>query len=171
VGWYVDADANIDRSYKSLYHILTKLLRISDNNLEVSLRAALGSYHNWSDCLSLRSIVLKGVLSNIQASLCNGVALRKIGVRLLGIGYHTLGPRGKMGMKYGFEIFGAMRFAVPGSIVPLWMDYNMTELGGQVQITATVVGGIWRHAFGIVGLTVSIEFVLASHPDIQRLVA
>jgi hypothetical protein len=153
IGWHIDADVVINSSCGVLHDILSNVLGISGKK-DLHVHAGLGLHQSWSTPLSLSSLTLSGILKNGQAKLCEGVHLTKIGVVLLGIGTYSLGLNAKAGMKYGFEILGEMNLKVPGSIVPLHLDYNFTESGRFALLNASVKGNIWNHALGIGGLTV-----------------
>ncbi|KAG8735237.1 hypothetical protein FRC10_010825 [Ceratobasidium sp. 414] len=93
--------------------------------------------------------------------LCKDVILTRIGVSLHGISVPTLGLGSAESMEYGFTIFGDMHIKVPGSVIPLELDFEIEEFGGIVGLEAAVRGDMWKNAFGT-GINVAMVWRISS---------
>ena len=152
VGWHINADWVIDESCGLLYQLLSKSLGVKEPTL--NLHAALGANQDWSRQLAIHSFTLDGVFAGLNIRPFDGVHLTRIGVRLLGIRAMRFTPKPRSILEYGFGVFGSMNLDVPGSVVPLQLDYEIREAGGVVRLAAEVSGAIWKDPIGIKGLTV-----------------
>jgi hypothetical protein len=153
VGWHINADWVIDESCGLLYQLLSKSLGVKEPTL--SLHAALGANQDWSRELAIHSFTLDGVFAGLNIRPFDGVHLTRIGVRLLGIRAMRFAPEPRSILEYGFGVFGSMNLDVPGSVIPLQLDYEIREASGVVRLAAEVSGAFWKDPIGIKGLTVS----------------
>ncbi|KAF8434528.1 hypothetical protein L210DRAFT_3410298 [Boletus edulis BED1] len=150
IGWHFNADWVIDSSCGLLYDILTKALQV--NKPILSIHASFGEQQRWSAPLSLHSFILEGVFPDLSISPVSGLTLTSIGVRLLGIRGFSFTPEPHSTLSFGFGIFGTMKLNVPGSVVPLDLDYEMGLTGRTVNLGAEISGSIWEDALGVKGL-------------------
>jgi hypothetical protein len=58
---------------------------------------------------------------------------------------------------FNFGLFGEALVTVPGSVVPLNMNFTMSLDEGIIELTMVLRDEGWENAFGIAGLTVSGE--------------
>ncbi|KAF8122693.1 hypothetical protein EV363DRAFT_1553609, partial [Boletus edulis] len=150
IGWHFNADWVIDSSCGLLYDILTKALQVSKPKLNI--HASFGEQQRWSAPLSLHSFILEGVFPGLTVSPVSGLTLTSIGVRLLGIRGFSFTPEPHSTLTFGFGVFGTMKLKVPGSVVPLNLDYEMGLTGRTVNLCAEISGSIWEDALGVKGL-------------------
>lgn len=155
LGWHIMADWIIDSSCGALYDILTKVLGVTEPT--IYLHAGLGYSQDWKKPLSVHSFTLEGVLPGFKLSLVDHIHFASLGVRLLGIRGFETSPEPHSTLSFGFGIFGELFLDVPGSVVPLHLNYEIGLLGKTIQVTATVVGDSWFDPFGIIGLKVSVR--------------
>lgn len=112
---------------------------------------------DWSSSLNITRFTLEGVLPGLTFKPCAGLQFTSIGVRLLASSVTPpLGTsKAKPTSEYGFQIFGSMLVDVPGSVIPLELDWVAGAGGGSLQLAANLKGDIWDDAFGVAGLSVS----------------
>ncbi|KDQ13580.1 hypothetical protein BOTBODRAFT_33588 [Botryobasidium botryosum FD-172 SS1] len=131
------------------------------------LHCGLGIGQDWHYPLWMSSFSLQGVFPNIQVEPIKGNKFTSIGARL--IGYHVTShtPEGFMtsGKDFSYSVFGSMHLTVPGSSIPLGLNYDITEVGGVISLSAQLDMD-WEHAFGIPDLTLqevapNVDFDLA----------
>ena len=162
LGWHVDADLVIGPSCGKLYDILHTVLKIDQPTLHV--HAGLGTQQSWSKPLALAGFVLDGTFPGLQVQICQGLTMTSVGAQLMGIRRMELLPNPQIVYDYGVGVFGSFNIDVPGSTTPVELDYQISELGGFVQLAANFKDDVWNNAFGVTGLSVSAErlsFVLA----------
>ncbi|KAK7690710.1 hypothetical protein QCA50_005809 [Cerrena zonata] len=151
VGWYFNADLVIDESCGALHDVLTQALGVSEPTLGVSV--FLGAEGGWNKPPSLHSFTLEGIFAGIAVKPLDGVVLSKIGVRLFGIRTLKFDPSPRSALEFGFSVFGTMNLDVPGSTVPLNLDYEIQEYSGAISLGASI--DIWKNPLGASGLVLS----------------
>lgn len=153
VGLHFTAELVIDESCGTLHDVLSTVLRVDVPVLRV--RTSLGADIDWTKPLEVHSFTLEGIFAGIKLEPLSGLTLTSIGVRLFGIRTLVYDPKPRTTLEYGFAVFGSMDVKVPSSVVPLTLDYEIQEHGGQVFLAADV--GEWRDPLGAKGLTVSLH--------------
>ena len=152
VGFHVDADIVFDKSYGLVHEVPSQVLSITDPRLH--LYYGLGVMQDGHRPFWVSSFSLEGIFPNIHESLCEGVELTSIGLRLIGLhGMKREGGRLTIGKEYGFSVFGTMHLDIPGCSRPLELAYDMTEMCRSLSLSAQVECN-WVHAFSIQKLTV-----------------
>ncbi|KAG9094206.1 hypothetical protein FRC06_011055 [Ceratobasidium sp. 370] len=119
IGWTYNLDIEINEEFGKLYDVLHNVLNLSGDELRLRLSASLGHAPSGPE--------------KSQAEYR---------------GVPTLGLDSVESMEYGFAIFGDMHIKVPGSVIPLELDFEIEEFGGIVGLEAAVRGDIWENAFG-----------------------
>lgn len=152
IGWHLNANWVIDPSCGILYNVLTAVLGV--HHPVLSIHAWLGDQQKWTSPLSLHSFILEGVFPNLTISPFSGVQLMSIGVQLLGVRGYSLTPQPHSTLSFGFGIFGTMKLQVPGSVMPLDLDYRIGVSGSTVNLSAEISGQIWANALGVKDLEV-----------------
>lgn len=152
LGWHVDADFVIEPSCGKLYDLLRTVLKVQEPILH--LHAGLGTRQDWGKSLTVASFTLDGTFPGIQVPVCKGFTLTTVGAELLGIHRMERQPTPHTVMDFGFAVFGSFNLDVPGSVIPLELDYRISELGGYVQLSADLKGDLWNDALGVKGLQV-----------------
>ncbi|KAJ7911531.1 hypothetical protein B0H13DRAFT_1614506 [Mycena leptocephala] len=150
VGWHFNADWVIEPSCGLLHELLTSVLKVDHPTL--SIHASLGIEQGWNTPLNLHSLILEGVFSGLTLSPISGLHLTSIGVRLLGIRGFELDPEPHSTLEYGFGVFGTMELDVPGSVIPLDLNYEIQLAGASINLSAELSGQIWENALGVKNL-------------------
>jgi hypothetical protein len=166
VGFTMEADIVFDSSYGQVHDVLSNFFGFTEPSLH--LTCGLGVAQDWHQLIWAPSFHLTGIFADAKPKPpCDKLQLTSVGARLTG--YHTsrYDNDGRMvqGKAYGYALFGMMHVPVPGSVIPLEMDFIIEEAGGSVRLEATLKGQ-WEHAFGISQLTASL---LASYSGSLRL--
>ena len=167
-GWHFNADWVIDPSCGLLYDILTQVLGVDKPVL--NLHTSFGEQLHWDAPFNLYtgSFILEGVFRNMTISPVSGLTLTSVGVRLLGIGGFSFTPEPHSTLSFGFDIYGAMKLDVPGSVVPLDLHYEMGLTRSTINFTAKISDETWEDALGVDGLVASgICKVGALNPDVK----
>ena len=163
IGWHIEAKIAIDESFGVLHDFLNSVLGLHGDDLIISVYAYLGVGLSWN---APPRLAFEGVLT-VKPSmdvrppgirLTDHVSLTKIGLRLLGVGNYSIGPGAPFKMQYEFEVFGEMAILVPSLPTPLVLDYSISEFAGDISLSASLQGDIWRNAFGF-----SIDVRIAPH--------
>ena len=157
IGWHFNADWVIDSSCGHLYEILTQVLQVDKPLL--SVHASFGDQpQRWNAPLGIHSLILEGVFPNLMTSPVSGLILTSIGVMLLGIRGFSYTPQPHSTLSFGFDIFGKMKLDVPGSILPLALEYQMGFTGETINLSAEIPDGKWNDALGVKGMLASCIF-------------
>ncbi len=151
LGWHFSASWVIDESCGSLHTVLRKVLDVQEPILTIS--AGLGTEGGWDRPLELHSFTIEGVFAGISLKPIDGLTLTSIGVRLLGIRALKYLPEPHTTLEYGFSVFGSIDISLPGTVVPLQLDYEVREFAGVLQLSADIP--IWQNPLGAQGLNVS----------------
>ncbi|TBU56241.1 hypothetical protein BD310DRAFT_931958 [Dichomitus squalens] len=151
IGWHFDADLVVDESCGALYDVLSQVLGVDEPDLAVHV--FLGADGGWDRPPSLHSFTLEGIFAGLALKPFDGVVLSKIGVRLFGIRTLKYDPSPQSTLEYGFSVFGTMNLDVPGSTVPLSLEYEMQEFGGAIFLGASI--DTWKNPLGASGLVLS----------------
>ncbi|EUC61644.1 hypothetical protein RSOL_403850, partial [Rhizoctonia solani AG-3 Rhs1AP] len=156
IGWHFSADLVINESCGALREVLSTALGVEEPTLSVYL--FLGADGGWHKPPALHSFTLEGVFAGLAVKPIDGVMLSKIGIRLFGIRTMKYDPTPRSALAYGFSVFGSMNLEVPGSVLPLTLDYEIREYGGTLLLGASI--NTWESPFGAQGLELSdISFV------------
>lgn len=150
VGWHFNADLVIDKACGALHDVLVQALGVEEPVLDVYV--FLGADGGWNKPPSLHSFTLEGVFAGIAVKPIDGVVLSKIGVRIFGIRTLKYDPEVRSALEYGFSVFGTMNLDVPGSTVPLNLEYVIQESGGAIYLGAGI--DTWKNPLGAKGLVV-----------------
>ncbi|KAG8818384.1 hypothetical protein FRC19_010679 [Serendipita sp. 401] len=172
IGWHFEGDITIDQSYGLMHTILTEQLKVLEENLDVHLHASLGPDFSWKEPPSLTGLCFEGSLNlapkdggpdmkptGIQVN--DRVTLTAAGVRLFGIGSHTLGMDTKLQMTYDYQVNGALLLKVDGTLMPLEFNFAVSEQSGAAQLSGMLSGNIWSNVFGS-GITLADVWILCS---------
>ncbi|TBU39054.1 hypothetical protein BD309DRAFT_970509 [Dichomitus squalens] len=151
IGWHFDADLVVDESCGALHDVLSQVLGVDEPDLAVHV--FLGADGGWDRPPSLHSFTLEGIFAGLALKPLDGVVLSKIGVRLFGIRTLKYDPSPQSTLEYGFSVFGTMNLDVPGSTVPLSLEYEMQESGSAIFLGASI--DTWKNPLGASGLVLS----------------
>ncbi|KAF8593815.1 hypothetical protein BDV93DRAFT_482217 [Ceratobasidium sp. AG-I] len=151
VGWHFIADLVIDESCGALRELLSTALGVDEPTLSVYL--FLGTEGRWDKPPSLHSFTLEGVFPGLAVKPVDDVVLSKIAVRLFGIRTMKYEPTPRTVLDFGCSIYGNMSVNVPGSVLPLTLDYEIRESSGTVSLLAS--RDSWKNPLGVNGLVLS----------------
>lgn len=101
--------------------------------------------YSWNSLPDVTSLILQGTLNLPDPSgvtLTDGLILTQIGIQLIVMKTDT-------SMVYEFAVFGEMSLTIPGSKLPLYLDYSISEMQGMGILTANITDGAWKNAFGL----------------------
>ncbi|KEP51319.1 hypothetical protein V565_063650 [Rhizoctonia solani 123E] len=138
VGWHFSADLVINESCGALREVLSTALGVSEPTLSVYL--FLGADGGWHKPPSLHDFTLEGFFAGLAVKPVNSIVLSKIAVQLIG-------------PDFGFSVFGQITLDIPGSVVPLALDYKIQENSGAVSLVAS--RNSWENPLGAHGLELS----------------
>ncbi|KAG8812353.1 hypothetical protein FRC18_002988, partial [Serendipita sp. 400] len=172
IGWHFEGDITIDQSYGLMHTILTEQLKVLEENLDVHLHASLGPDFSWKEPPRLTGLCFEGSLNlapkdggpdmkptGIQVN--DRVTLTAAGVRLFGIGSHTLGMDTKLQMTYDYQVNGTLLLKVNDTLMPLEFNFAVSEQSGAAQLSGMLSGNIWSNVFGS-GITLTDVWILCS---------
>jgi len=145
LGYEFHADLVIEPSCGAIYDILCKILGVNEPVLHV--QADFGPDQTWSDPVSVNALTIEGTFAGSTSAPTTGVVFTSIGVRLES--HHE----SKSPPSYVATIYGKMNVAVPGAIIPLELDYILSDAGGIVKLDASVPQ--WQNPMGVQGISVS----------------
>lgn len=150
LGYDIDADLVIDSSLGSLSSILSKVLGV--NKPTVHIHAGLGPDQSWNAVPNVTDLTIDGSFVGHTYAATPGVQITSVGVRLI------LSHSSSKLVAPGVEVFGTLNLTLPsGSIMPLELDYSLSDVGGKVQLTASLPSGVtWVNPLGVQGFVVSL---------------
>ncbi|KAJ8064931.1 hypothetical protein OCU04_007235 [Sclerotinia nivalis] len=161
-GFTVEASIVFDESYGVVHDVLSKFLRFDNPSLRMS--CGLQEPEEWHAPLEINAK---------PKPACDKLQLTSVGLTMTGYDTESYDENGEevRGLTYGFGIFGTMHLVVPGSILPLEIEFEIEEADDSVSLEATLEGK-WEHAFGISCLTldeVSLGVTFDTQPPLQSL--
>ena len=161
-GITLSARINFDSSYGQVHDVLAQFFGFEQPSLNVSCNFGFAS--DWHEALKEPSFRLTGTFTDVKPKpACDKIQLTSVGGSLIGFTSTILDRKNGItrSMSYGYELFGTFHVTVPGSVVPLEMDFIVSEIGENVTLEGSL-DGEWEHAFGISSLTVSSSAVRLS---------
>ena len=156
-GLSCSASMAIDPSYGQLHEILNKVLGFDHPSLNISCHFQYAN--DWHEMLEVPAFCLTGLFTDTQPQmLCKPIQISRVGASLSGITQSKVDKDRKLEteMAFVFSVFGSMHVSMPGCVVPLELDFCISEFGGAVTLQASL-DGEWEHAFGVSQLTVSVD--------------
>jgi hypothetical protein len=167
VGFTVEGTIVFDESYGAFHDVLANFLGFDQPALRVS--CGLGGLTDWHAPLEISSFRLAGTFTDAKPKPpCESLQLRSVGASVTGYNASVLDDEGrvKKSTSYMYGLFGTMHMMVPGSRIPLEMDFEAELSDGQLMLAASLEGA-WNHAFGISCLTVSEVIHIDFNPQIN----
>ncbi len=103
------------------------------------------------------NIVLRGSLNHISVNVLNILEFSEVGVELTGRHlYDTSAKSMKWKLDYGF--FGRLNLSVPGTVVPLQVEYYLRKSMNSWLLSVRFTDDEWNDIFGVKGLKVGSSF-------------
>ncbi|KAG0633527.1 hypothetical protein HOY80DRAFT_1141374 [Tuber brumale] len=163
LGLYFDAEVVFGNNsgLKSAWETLSEVFGVKGGSLRVS--GYLGEKREWSKALKPEKFSLKGMFVGVDSGLGKLVRITSVGVELVGVRREgSLMRRAKYECTVGF--YGAAEVEIPGSIVPLIVEYKLREVQGIYELKLTKGGDDWVNVAGFKGLKLSDIQLLAEFP-------
>jgi hypothetical protein len=126
-------------------------------NPKLHMEFLIGMDRNWNTLNMPGNFTIRGSLEAVSVKLADLIEFTTLGVEIHVNKEFDPSPYREY-FSFGFGFFGEALVTVPGSIVPLHMDFNMTLDNGTIQLSMQLRNEAWENAFGISGLTVSTGF-------------
>ncbi|CAK7232399.1 hypothetical protein SBRCBS47491_008256, partial [Sporothrix bragantina] len=150
-GLYLETDVVFCDDLQPVADILRDFFRQEHPALHVS--AYLGSERNWILPLSTVEIVLRGSLEGTNVNVLDVLTFTRVGVE---VGFCQRADDDNTGgsawrRTYGF--FGDLHLKVPGSVVPLQVQYKLTVGTGHYILFVLLKDDEWKDVFGVNGLS------------------
>lgn len=157
VGYDLEADLVIDSSLGSLPSVLSKVLAIKETTLHV--QANLGPDQTWNGDLKLNTLTIEGSFVGHVHTATPGVQITSVGVRLI-LSHTPNSPT-----THDVEVFGTLTLTLPGGgVLPMELDYTLKDVGGTVQLIASLPSGVtWINPMGVQGFVVHSSFLKDTH--------
>jgi hypothetical protein len=167
-GTWLEGDIVFEGALQLVADIMKSVFNQADPKLHVEFFIGMG--RNWTTLQMPTDFAISGSLEGISVDFAGLVKFTTLGVT---INFNTViipSPFAeKKIMSFGF--FGSSLVTVPGSIVPLDMDFTMSIDESIVNLNLTLRDDDWQDAFGIEGLTVSQKPITISLTQANRAIA
>ncbi|KAL0933939.1 uncharacterized protein CTRU02_210738 [Colletotrichum truncatum] len=101
------------------------------------------------------SFVLRGSLEHVSVNVLDILTFQEIGIELNGYQTYSLAKRGSSTWQFGYGFFGKLDLSVPGSIVPLHVEYYLRKTFDSWLLQIRLEDDEWNNIFGIKDLKLS----------------
>ncbi|RPA89757.1 hypothetical protein L873DRAFT_1849165 [Choiromyces venosus 120613-1] len=162
-GLHFDAEVVFDNGsgLKSAHETLREVFGVKGGSLRVS--GYLGEKREWSKALKPEKFSFKGVFVGVDSELGRLVRVTSIGVELAGVRREgSFMRRAKYDCTVGF--YGSAEVEIPGSVVPLVVEYGLREVDEMYEFRLMKGGSEWVNVTGFKGLKLSDVQLLAKFP-------
>ncbi|KAG0131970.1 hypothetical protein HOY82DRAFT_669707 [Tuber indicum] len=150
-----------DSGLRSARETLSGVFGVKDGSLKVS--GYFGEKREWSKALKPEKFSLKGTFVGVDSELGKLVRVTGVGVELEGVRREgSFMRRAKYECTVGF--YGAAEVEIPGSVVPLVVEYRLREVQGMYEFKLTKGTNEWVNFAGFKGLKLSDIQLLAEFP-------
>jgi hypothetical protein len=154
-GTWLEGDLIFQGALEPVADVLRSTFGQADPKLHMEF--LIGMDRNWNTLEMPGNFSITGSLEGISVRLGNLVEFTTLGVKIhVNKEYDASPYREFFSLNFGF--FGEALITMPGSIVPLHMDFTMTLDEGMIALSMVLRDPSWDNAFGITGLTVSDVF-------------
>jgi hypothetical protein len=151
-GTWLEGDMVFQGDLQPIADVLKSVFNQTDPKLHVEF--FMGMIRDWNTLAPPEDFTISGSLEGINVKWANVIQFTSVGVRVSV--NRTIDPSPyRENIDLAFSFFGTSLVNVPGSIVPLGMDFTMTMDDGIVSLNLTLQDPDWKNAFGIEGLAVS----------------
>lgn len=151
-GTWFEGDVSFEGPLQPIADVLKNVFHQSVPKLRVAY--FVGANNDWTTLAMMEDFRISGTLDDISVTLGNVVKFTSLTVQIDVNTITTAAPYSKnKRMSYG--LVGTALLTVPGSVVPLTIDFRMGLDGHLVLFDLTLQDKAWDDAFGIPGLSVS----------------
>jgi len=152
-GLHFDAEVVFDNDsgLKSAREALSKVFGVGGGSVKVS--GYLGEKREWNKALKPEEFSFKGMFVGVDSKLGRLVRVTSVGVELAGVRREgSFVRRAKYECTISF--YGSAEVEVPGSVVPLVVEYSFKEVQGMYEFKLTKGRNEWVNVAGFKGLKV-----------------
>ncbi|CUS15348.1 unnamed protein product [Tuber aestivum] len=162
-GLHFDTEVVFDNNsgLKSASETLSGVFGVKAGSLRVS--GYLGEKREWNKALKPEKFSFKGVFAGVDSALGRLVRVTSVGVELAGARKEGSFMR-RAKYECTVEFHGSAEVEIPGSVVPLVLDYGFREVQGMYEFKLTKGGSEWVNVTGFKGLKLSDVQLLAEFP-------
>jgi hypothetical protein len=125
-------------------------------NPKLHVEFLIGLDRDWNTLSMPNNFTIRGSLEGISVKFADLVEFTTLGVKVNVNKQYDPSPYREY-FSFNFGLFGEALLTVPGSVVPLNMNFTMSLDEGIIELTMVLRDEGWENAFGIAGLTVSGE--------------
>jgi hypothetical protein len=151
-GTWLEGDLIFQGALEPLADVLRSTFGQADPKLHMEF--LIGMDRNWNTLEMPGNFSITGSLEGTSVKFGDLVEFTRLGVKIhVNKEYDPSPYREFFSLNFGF--FGEALITMPGSIVPLHMDFTMALDEGVIDLSMVLRDPSWENAFGITGLTVS----------------
>ncbi|KAK6329938.1 hypothetical protein TWF718_003365 [Orbilia javanica] len=114
----------------------------------------LGRYRSWVHPMLPMNLTFRGSLDHCSVKIADILEFTTIGVEIST--YKQTMQDGTSSWNLGYGFFGKLNLTVPGSIVPLKVEYLLREYSGTFMLFLELTDDEWVDVFGIKGLNLNL---------------
>jgi hypothetical protein len=152
IGTWLEGDLIFQGALEPVADVLRSTFGQADPKLHMEF--LIGMDRNWNTLEMPGNFSISGSLEGISVKFGDLVEFTALGVKIhVNKEYNASPYREFFSLNFGF--FGEALITMPGSIVPLHMDFTMSLDEGLIALSMVLRDPSWDNAFGITGLTVS----------------
>ena len=148
-GLFFQTEVIFQHTLQPVSDILHDFFGQQQPSLHVS--AYLGAQRNWNHPMPIAELVLRGSLEHVSVNIFDILTFTNIGVELSMFQRPDV-KTGKHVWRFGYGFFGDLNVSVPGSVVPLQVDYTLRIIQGQYLLFLVLKDEEWQSVFGVNGL-------------------
>jgi hypothetical protein len=124
----------------------------------IHFSAYLGQVRDWNHLFAPSSFALRGSLEHVSVKILDVLEFTCIGVELSGT-LRLSHNSGDSKWEFGYGFFGSLNLSVPGSVVPLKVDYLLRKEYSSWLLWLTLTDENWENCFGVKGLNVRTFYI------------
>lgn len=151
-GTWFEGDVSFEGPLQPIADVLKNVFHQAVPKLRVAY--FVGVNNDWTTLAMMDDFRISGTLDNISVTLGDVVKFTSLTIQIDVNTITTAAPYSK-NKKMSYGLIGTALLTVPGSVVPLTMDFRMGLDGHLVLLDLTLQDKAWVDAFGIPGLSVS----------------
>ena len=148
LGYDLDADLDIDSSFRSLSFILREVLGVKEPTVHIHVN--LGPDQSWNSPIIADTFTIEGSFVGHVYAATPDIQITSVSIR------SVLHHSPNRVATHDVEVFGTLNLTSPGgSVLPMELDYTLKDIGGTVRLTACLPSGVtWVNPMGAQGFVV-----------------
>ncbi|KAI9792779.1 MAG: hypothetical protein M1816_001511 [Peltula sp. TS41687] len=151
-GTWLEGDMTFQGALQPIADVLQSTFHQADPKLHVEF--LVGMDRNWNTLEMPSDFTISGSFAGISVNFADLVQFTTLGVKIhVNKKYDPAPYREHFALNFG--LFGEALVTVPGSIVPLHMDFTMELNEAIIDLSMVLRDDAWNNAFGIEGLSLS----------------